>query len=123
MKHARGRKYTKEEDDLLVLCSNERYKELAKEFGVSVNAISHHARKLGVYKFKWSKNKTKAEPEPNHVWGNNEGKPCPPPAMDLMHREVYVPPPSICPREGALDFKLCPSVRGVAASYRDRSHP
>lgn len=51
------------------------------------------------------------------------GQPCPPPSMDLMHRDEYKPAPWECPREGAMDAFLLPSVHGTAAHYLDSRHP
>ena len=47
----------------------------------------------------------------------------PPPQLDLMHREVYVPKPWICPRDDEWTQETYPSVWSTQATYRDRSHP
>lgn len=46
----------------------------------------------------------------------------PPPQINTMQREVYVPPLDSPIRKGALDFKKYPSRYGTQSTYHDRGH-
>ena len=77
---------------------------MAEHFGVSLSSMTNQLHYM----------------ELNH----EIPKGCPPRSINYMSLPVYVPPPSICPREeGLYAYSLPSGTYQPAAQYHDWSHP
>lgn len=117
-----------EEETLLreMVAKDKTYKQIAALLGRSYSCVGTKIKRLELTNERGSEEaraKAARRAPERHVKQLLVGKPCPPPAMDLMHRDVYVPPKPYCPREEGLEAFLLPSGAYQPAVTYHESHP